>query len=733
MQNTLCPSQSFFFFLTERTLNHFLSNTFAFLCYQQQLFFGRFLFSMAARLPSSPLPSFTRPNARVSQHSVASNSSSGPNSAFVSSSPSTSGSSLLPSTSTVIANENALNSSRSPDRNSPLSAALSAAIVSGSRQSSQDNAIRDIEKCGWLRFRNTGPHTGRSNSSSSSSSLSPLSSGRSLPDNYWAMFCVLNETEPVLELFAFKQPLHRKLPDAAHRFSLLNAQHVTASITPYEHNSEHEFVITLQKHSVRLTANSHTLMQEWMEALSDKLVALEVLPPRFNIYSKEPTIGIVRRNPNIASRPLPPIPTEHQQRQQSHARGSSSSSPPPCPLPSSAAVNANRLTFARNSLSPTPPARPARILSVNGSHHRNRFLNSTLTLITASSHQSSSPLSIPSRPAPARPRIHTQFSDEPVRSSDMYEVTFQPHTSSLSRARPLRSVIGLQSNNGVTVSGSVATGSSPQLSQLQHSRDDHLLSTSSGDLNQTLNALNIRSPLAPSGGSAGSLALGYTAPPQLSALSLRESQVLRLRSEIEYRDGVRFHIRSRDLQDSLALCDWMGHVWVAGWKQRHRPQLHNAFHIGDRLLSVAGESIVSTAHAYALFREPVQSIELIVRRTPHAQVFLIKRQYDAQDLGIERDGNRAEIVHVQPEGLAARFGVSAYASSVDSGASAVCNWWITEINNRPLNLFFKRNEVRDRLNAVGREISLLLQPSDLIRQLRRQLKTFKNYKDYVVQ
>lgn len=60
-------------------------------------------------------------------------------------------------------------------------------------------------------------------------------------------------------------------------------------------------------------------------------------------------------------------------------------------------------------------------------------------------------------------------------------------------------------------------------------------------------------------------------------------------------------------------------------------------------------------------------------------------------------------------------------------------WVLTEINGRPLNLFFKENEVRDRLNAVGRDISILVQPSDLIVKLKKQLKSLRGYKDYIVQ
>lgn len=82
---------------------------------------------------------------------------------------------------------------------------------------------------------------------------------------------------------------------------------------------------------------------------------------------------------------------------------------------------------------------------------------------------------------------------------------------------------------------------------------------------------------------------------------------------------------------------------------------------------------------------------------------------------------------------------------------------LTEINGRPLNLFFKENEIRDRLNAVGRDISILVccywsvevqlvrycflttfssvqvQPADLVTKLKKQLKSLRGHKDFIVQ
>ena len=67
--------------------------------------------------------------------------------------------------------------------------------------------------------------------------------------------------------------------------------------------------------------------------------------------------------------------------------------------------------------------------------------------------------------------------------------------------------------------------------------------------------------------------------------------VIRLRQEIAHPAGVRLTLRKRDCQNSLALVDIFGCLWVAGWKQRDFPILFNAFHVGDQILSVAGQPV----------------------------------------------------------------------------------------------------------------------------------------------
>ena len=65
----------------------------------------------------------------------------------------------------------------------------------------------------------------------------------------------------------------------------------------------------------------------------------------------------------------------------------------------------------------------------------------------------------------------------------------------------------------------------------------------------------------------------------------------RLRQEVAHPAGVRLTLRKRDCQNSLALVEIFGCLWVAGWKQRDFPILFNAFHVGDQILSVAGQPV----------------------------------------------------------------------------------------------------------------------------------------------
>ncbi|KAM8705145.1 hypothetical protein ACLKA7_009583 [Drosophila subpalustris] len=243
------------------------------------------------------------------------------------------------------------------------------------------------------------------------------------------------------------------------------------------------------------------------------------------------------------------------------------------------------------------------------------------------------------------------------------------------------------------------------------------------------------------GRSVASSAFRIQSPPQAASqstgsnnkrLTLREQQVMQLRREIMHPGGVRLNLRRKDCVGSIAWVDAFGGVWIAGWKQKEHPVLYNALHIGDQLLSIAGVSISSAAEANKIIRNTnTLFVEVLLRRIPFGRAYAIRRDREGQCLGLIRDGNTSTIVDVVPNSLAARHGLPPKTQSCDG--TALTFWILTEINGRPLNLFFKDLEIRDRLNSVGRDISILVQPSDLITKLKKQLKSLRGYKDYLVQ
>ena len=128
--------------------------------------------------------------------------------------------------------------------------------------------------------------------------------------------------------------------------------------------------------------------------------------------------------------------------------------------------------------------------------------------------------------------------------------------------------------------------------------------------------------------------------------------------------------------------------------------------------------------------QEVLHVEIIVRRLPFAQGYHLKREVDGQPLGLVLNGNTAEVREIVPGSPAAAHGMTARVRSLD-GQTLVA-WHITEVNGRPLNLLAKDGEATSRLQALGRDVSVLIQPSDFLAKLRKQLKAHKNYKEYLM-
>lgn len=172
-----------------------------------------------------------------------------------------------------------------------------------------------------------------------------------------------------------------------------------------------------------------------------------------------------------------------------------------------------------------------------------------------------------------------------------------------------------------------------------------------------------------------------------------------------------------------------------GWRQQAYPHLADRFHIGDRIVEVDGRPMASVKCLQSCLRGCSDNVQLTLQRLPFAKVICIKRDFDRQHLGIVCDPSRPTVVtNVLDNSLAERAGLN-YRCTLyhdQSFDEPVQKWIITEINNRPLNLFVKGDEIEQRLQAMGKEISIVFQPFFFIDKCLKKLKKVKDYKHHIL-
>ncbi|KAK3094675.1 hypothetical protein FSP39_004799 [Pinctada imbricata] len=214
----------------------------------------------------------------------------------------------------------------------------------------------------------------------------------------------------------------------------------------------------------------------------------------------------------------------------------------------------------------------------------------------------------------------------------------------------------------------------------------------------------------------------------INVTPLKQSQVEILKQQQKL-PGIQLNIHAHN-GARIAFVDINNAVWVAGWDMRACPRLSDKLHIGDRVIQINQIDVSNTIMAHKVIKHSNQDMmELVVKRLPLAKVFSITRTLNRQPLGIKREGGTAEISYVDPNGLAYGHGLQQKMANLDG--SGDCHWWITEINSRPINLFFKAGEMEPLLNPVGKDISLVVLPVPFITELKKQMKKLKNYKDFL--
>ena len=154
-------------------------------------------------------------------------------------------------------------------------------------------SVREVYKAGWVR-------------PSSSTERRELPFGKKY-NRLWAVFCVLDDTQPFLEFYS--EPKSSVSHQPVWAASLSCCMHVSPSIV-IQGNS-FEFVVTLTTGVLRLGTTTREQMNEWIEILRNRLRDIKVLEPKENFYSPFPeskqTILTATRDPN-SPLPLPPLP-----------------------------------------------------------------------------------------------------------------------------------------------------------------------------------------------------------------------------------------------------------------------------------------------------------------------------------------------------------------------------------------------------------------------------------------
>uniref|UniRef100_A0ABD2WVL6 PH domain-containing protein n=1 Tax=Trichogramma kaykai TaxID=54128 RepID=A0ABD2WVL6_9HYME len=527
--------------------------------------------------------------------------------------------------------------------------------------------FREIHKNGWLRRTDT---------------KSERESSRC-----WAAFCVHDDADPRIEGFIDQKQANTH--SSVWSQSLRNALHLSPTLCATSKN-DYEFCINFSDDRImRLAAPTYQAMLDWVQVITRKLTDMKVLKPKENVYSKGPE-RIATRDPTS---PLPPPPPNLAMRSQE--TGATSNAPAIFTFDDVFIIEAlpqRRASFRQPSRS--APAVP-RASTVTGTSTSAASSNDTVnnsgyeSVFLASS-------------------SHTMNGESHSRSRSNGAVGLSRSRSSSDEGEQYAALIECRSrsDSNPEASTSFATSSSTSLS-----------SSSSRSINP--------SRLQPQQQQQQQQQIAR------AQLTLREHQVMQLRKEMGHPAGVRLKLGRRDCKDAIAFVDCFGAVWIAGWKHKDHPLLYNVLHIGDLVLSIAGVTLTGASSIREILKNyTFPRVKMIVRRLPHGRVTTLTRRSEEENFGLDLNGSN-EVVSVSPTAQALVLSARANPADPSADVGATVSWTLTEVNNKPLNLY--EPSASDRLNGgVGRDVSVVLQPSDLMNGLKKKLRSVRGWKNFVM-
>ncbi|KRX20083.1 Golgin subfamily A member 4 [Trichinella nelsoni] len=220
-------------------------------------------------------------------------------------------------------------------------------------------------------------------------------------------------------------------------------------------------------------------------------------------------------------------------------------------------------------------------------------------------------------------------------------------------------------------------------------------------------------------------------------VSLREQETLQLNSEIHSEHPIKFTLSLENILRIafVNISDGMNKFKISGWQEiQGLVNLRTFVHIGDRLMAIDGRPLDSESQLEECIKRNLDTsrqCEILLKRMPMAKVFLFKRFCDGEDVGLVLKNGKNEIVNVAQDSASWRAGFRAKTES-KLHPHLETTWYITEINGRPINMFLKNGECKQRLSAIGREISVVVQRTDFIKAVKHHMTLKKHYRDFIL-
>uniref|UniRef100_A0A0R3RWS7 PH domain-containing protein n=1 Tax=Elaeophora elaphi TaxID=1147741 RepID=A0A0R3RWS7_9BILA len=183
----------------------------------------------------------------------------------------------------------------------------------------------------------------------------------------------------------------------------------------------------------------------------------------------------------------------------------------------------------------------------------------------------------------------------------------------------------------------------------------------------------------------------------------------------------------------IAYVDFGGKVWVTGWTAVAEKYLAGQLFVGDQLLRIADIDIYSTQQIPFIFSAASKtglSVNIAIQRVPHGTIYTLKKTKQKYDAGLILDKRKIKLADVLEGSPAWEAGIRASVPAITrTGTTSAC---ITCVNNYALNIFSEDDEVLKQIDTLPLSVfTLMVQPYDFVKLLKRSLKKLKNVYEFV--